>query len=145
MYRRPRDGVGEGPHDESVRALAQTPEFEAMRGRFLDISTRRPASRRSTASATSTTTSGATPSTARGLWRRTTLEEYRKESPAWETVLDLDALGAAEKMNWVWHGADVLYPGRTRCLVSLSRGGGDAEVVREFDLTTKAFVPTALR
>ena len=31
----------------------------------------------------------------RGLWRRTTLDEYRKAEPAWETVLDLDALGAA--------------------------------------------------
>ena len=32
----------------------------------------------------------------RGLWRRTTLAEYRKPEPAWETVLDLDALGRAE-------------------------------------------------
>jgi prolyl oligopeptidase len=76
----------------------------------------------------------------RGIWRRTTLEEYRKPSPAWETVLDLDALGAAEKENWVWHGADVLPPDNVRCLVSLSRGGADASVVREFDLSTKAFV-----
>ena len=29
----------------------------------------------------------------RGLWRRTTLEEYRKAKPAWEVVLDLDLLG----------------------------------------------------
>ena len=32
----------------------------------------------------------------RGLWRRTTLDEYRGAQPAWETVLDLDALAAAE-------------------------------------------------
>ena len=76
----------------------------------------------------------------RGLWRRTTLAEYRKAQPAWETVLDLDALGAAEKENWVWHGADCLKPEYKRCLVSLSRGGADADVVREFDLETKAFV-----
>src|ERR1051325_2741073 len=44
----------------------------------------------------------------RGLWRRTTLEEYRKPSPAWETVLDLDALGTAEKESWVWEGASTL-------------------------------------
>jgi prolyl oligopeptidase len=25
-------------------------------------------------------------------------------------VLDLDALGAAEKENWVWHGAECLAP-----------------------------------
>ena len=76
----------------------------------------------------------------RGLWRRTTLEEYRKEHPAWETVIDLDALGAAEKENWVWHGADCLKPEYKRCLLSLSRGGADANVVREFDLEAKAFV-----
>ena len=76
----------------------------------------------------------------RGLWRRATLEEYRKEHPAWETVIDLDALGAAEKENWVWHGADCLKPEYKRCLLSLSRGGADASVVREFDLEAKAFV-----
>jgi prolyl oligopeptidase len=77
----------------------------------------------------------------RGLWRRTTLEEYRKPAPEWETVLDLDTLGRAEGENWVWHGANVLEPDDRRCLVSLSRGGADADVVREFDLETKAFVP----
>ncbi len=77
----------------------------------------------------------------RGLWRRTTIEEYRKAEPAWETVLDLDALGKAEKENWVFEGAKPLPPDFTRCLVSLSRGGADATVVREFDLTTRSFVP----
>ena len=76
----------------------------------------------------------------RGLWRRTTLAEYRKPRPAWETVIDLDALGAAEKENWVWHGADCLKPDYERCLLSLSRGGADASVEREFDLRTKGFV-----
>jgi prolyl oligopeptidase len=76
----------------------------------------------------------------RGLWRRTTLAEYRKDQPAWETVIDLDALSAAEKENWVWHGADCLKPEYERCLVQLSRGGADADVVREFDLQAKAFV-----
>ena len=76
----------------------------------------------------------------RGIWRRATLAEYRKPLPAWETVLDLDALGASEKESWVWQGADVLPPDNVRCLVSLSRGGADATVVREFDLSTKAFV-----
>jgi prolyl oligopeptidase len=76
----------------------------------------------------------------RGIWRRTTLDEYRKPEPAWETVLDLDALARAEDENWVWAGADWLKPGAERCLVSLSRGGGDAHVVREFDLATLRFV-----
>jgi prolyl oligopeptidase len=76
----------------------------------------------------------------RGVWRRTTFAEYRAEQPQWETVLDLDALGAAEGENWVWHGAQVLRPDRDRALVSLSRGGADAAVVREFDLVRKQFV-----
>jgi prolyl oligopeptidase len=76
----------------------------------------------------------------RGLWRRTTLEEYRKPEPAWETVIDVDALGAAEKENWVWHGAQCLKPDYKFCLVSLSRGGADADVVREFDLESRSFV-----
>jgi prolyl oligopeptidase len=76
----------------------------------------------------------------KGVWRRTTLAEYRKAEPAWETVLDVDALAKAEEENWVWHGATVLEPDDRFCLVSLSRGGADADVVREFDLTTKAFV-----
>jgi prolyl oligopeptidase len=76
----------------------------------------------------------------RGLWRRTTLEEYRKADPTWETVIDLDALAADEKVNWVWHGASALKPGYERCLISLSRGGADADVKREFDLKAKTFV-----
>jgi prolyl oligopeptidase len=76
----------------------------------------------------------------KGLWRRTTLAEYRKTEPAWETVLDIDALAKTEQENWVWHGATVLEPEDRVCLVSLSRGGADADVVREFDLDTKSFV-----
>lgn len=76
----------------------------------------------------------------RGLWRRTTLDEYRKPEPAWETVLDLDALNTAEGTQWVWHGANCLRPKYQRCLIALSPGGSDADVTREFDLTTKQFV-----
>jgi prolyl oligopeptidase len=76
----------------------------------------------------------------RGLWRRTTLEEYRKAGPAWETVLDIDALGKTENESWVFQGAQFLKPDYGRCLISLSRGGSDASVVREFDLGAKSFV-----
>ena len=76
----------------------------------------------------------------RGVWRRTTLEEYRKEAPEWDVVIDVDALAAAEDENWVWGGAGINAPGFTRALVALSRGGGDACVVREFDMTTRQFV-----
>ncbi len=76
----------------------------------------------------------------RGLWRRTSLAEFRKPEPAWETVIDVDALGAQEGHSWVWGGASCLPPQYRRCLVQLSRGGGDAHVVREFDTVDKRFV-----
>ncbi len=81
----------------------------------------------------------------RGLWRRTTLAEYRKADTKWETVLDLDQLSAAEKEQWAWKGAEFLFPKYERCLVSLSRGGGDAVEIREFDLVQKAFVDGGFR
>jgi prolyl oligopeptidase len=76
----------------------------------------------------------------RGLWRRTTLDSYRQARPCWDTVLDLDALAATEGENWVWGGAQGLGPEGRRCLISLSRGGADAQVLREFDTIDKAFV-----
>lgn len=75
-----------------------------------------------------------------GLWRRTTLAEYRKAEPAWEVLIDLDALNKTEKENWVWHGADCLKPTYARCLIALSRGGADADVTREYDLANKAWL-----
>ncbi|MFD6154875.1 prolyl oligopeptidase family protein [Nocardia sp. NPDC060256] len=79
----------------------------------------------------------------RGLWRRTTFAEYAKESPAWDVLIDLDALAAAEDENWVWGGAGVLRPEQSRALISLSRGGADAKVVREFDMATREFIDPA--
>jgi len=81
----------------------------------------------------------------RGLWRRTPLAEYRQPQPAWETVLDLDALARSEGENWVWKGAECLRPARPglpyrRCMLALSRGGADATVLREFDLAERRFV-----
>lgn len=76
----------------------------------------------------------------RGLWRRTTLDEYRKADPKWETMLDVDALNKTEGKRWVFKGVDCLKPAYTRCLLSLSPDGGDAVTVREFDTTTKSFV-----
>jgi len=76
----------------------------------------------------------------RGIWRRTSLEQYRSAEPVWETVLDIDALAQQEGESWVFKGASCL-PGDYRlCMVSLSRGGGDAVVQREFDTQRKEFV-----
>ncbi len=76
----------------------------------------------------------------RGLWRRATLQSYRTRAPAWEVLLDLDALAAAENEDWVWQGAATLPPDHARALVRLSRGGSDAVVLREFDLPSRRFV-----
>jgi prolyl oligopeptidase len=76
----------------------------------------------------------------RGVWRRTTLAEYRKAEPAWEVLLDVDALNKAENKRWVFKDVECLKPAFERCLVSLSPDGGDATVVREFSIPHKAFV-----
>ncbi|WP_231744817.1 prolyl oligopeptidase family serine peptidase [Mycobacterium sp. IS-1590] len=76
----------------------------------------------------------------RGLWRRTTLDSYRGEQPEWDVLIDVDALADEDDENWVWAGADVLEPDFSLALVELSRGGADATVVREFDMTTRQFV-----
>jgi prolyl oligopeptidase len=76
----------------------------------------------------------------KGLLRRCTPSEFAKQEPNWEVVLDLDALSAAEGENWVYHGSTVLEPEGELCLLKLSRGGADADVVREFNLLSKSFV-----
>jgi prolyl oligopeptidase len=76
----------------------------------------------------------------RGLWRRTTLDSYRTDSPEWDVLIDIDELGCADNTKWVWAGAGVIEPDHTRALVRLSRGGSDASVVREFDMLTREFV-----
>ncbi|KAA1431699.1 prolyl oligopeptidase family serine peptidase [Mycolicibacter arupensis] len=76
----------------------------------------------------------------RGLWRRTTSESYRTDSPQWDVVIDLDALARTDGENWVWGGANVIEPDHTRALISLSRGGSDAVVVREFDMAAREFI-----
>ena len=125
---------------ESVAALAGTDLFKALEARvlgILDSKERIPMVTKIGDRFYNLWRDAANP---KGLWRRTTLAEYRKPEPAWEIVLDLDALSAKEGENWVWHGASVLEPEDRLCLVTLSRGGADADVMREFDLETKAFV-----
>jgi prolyl oligopeptidase len=81
----------------------------------------------------------------RGLWRRTTLEEYRKAEPKWDVLLDIDALNKAEGKRWVFKGSDCLKPDYKRCLLNLSPDGGDAVEVREFDIPSKSFVQDGFR
>ena len=75
----------------------------------------------------------------KGIWRRTTVLDYAQANPKWETLLDLDELAAREHENWVWE-TPACSPSLKRCLLNLSKGGGDAVVVREFDLASRSFV-----
>ena len=76
----------------------------------------------------------------RGLWRVASLDSYAAGAPEWTTLIDVDALGKQEGKSWVWHGARCLEPDYARCLIALSPGGTDAQVMREFDTTTGMFV-----
>ena len=125
---------------ESVKSLAEAAGFPALEQRILSILDSKekiPFISRIGDRSYNFWRDAANP---KGVWRRTTLEEYRGPEPHWETVIDVDALAKAEGENWVWHGATVLEPGDRLCLVSLSRGGADADVIREYDLDRKAFV-----
>jgi len=116
------------------------PEFERMRAEaleVLDTDARIPYVVRRGEYLYNFWRDGANP---RGLWRRTTLDSYRTDSPAWDVLLDVDELGRADGEKWVWAGAGVIYPEYTLALVGLSRGGSDATIVREFDMTTRQFV-----
>ncbi|MBR0707858.1 prolyl oligopeptidase family serine peptidase [Bradyrhizobium liaoningense] len=75
----------------------------------------------------------------RGLWRRTSLAEFRKAEPVWETMLDIDQLAAKEGEDWLLSSITTM-PGSARAILSLSRGGSDAVTLREFDLDTRSFV-----
>ena len=76
----------------------------------------------------------------RGLWRIASLESYMAGAPEWRVLIDVDKLGEDEGQSWVWHGANCRAPEYARCLIALSPGGTDADVVREFDVTTGRFV-----
>ncbi|MGC1889769.1 MAG: S9 family peptidase, partial [Stellaceae bacterium] len=77
----------------------------------------------------------------RGLWRATSLDSFRGEQPDWDILLDLDALAATEDEDWTWSGAATIPGSHDRAILMLSRGGADAVVLREFDLSARDFVP----
>jgi len=125
---------------QSRQALEAHPDFLAMRTRIravLDARDRIPMVTRRGAWLYNFWQDADNP---RGVWRRTSLDQYIKSDPQWQILLDIDALGRDEGENWVWAGATVLRPLDQRCLVKLSRGGADAAVVREFDLAALRFI-----
>lgn len=80
-----------------------------------------------------------------GIVRRTAWKKWLAGAPEWQTILDVDQIdlntsAAKDGIRWALHDFDMLYPTWDRALVSLSPGGSDACVVREFDIETRAFV-----
>ena len=124
----------------STRELQASPDFEKIRQRLLSIYDSREKIPYVSKRGSFYYNFWRDEKNIKGLWRRTTLAEYKKAAPAWENVLDLDQLALEEKENWVWKGFHALYPDYERGLVLLSRGGADATVIREFDLKTKTFI-----
>lgn len=124
----------------STGILRQVPEFEPIRERFLEIYNSRERIPYVSIHGDSLYNFWQDAEHPRGIWRRTTLDQYRKPDPAWEVVLDVDALAEADGKKWAYKGSTCLPPEYLRCMISLSPGGGDATVDREFDVTTKQWV-----
>jgi prolyl oligopeptidase len=76
----------------------------------------------------------------RGIWRRTTLDEFRGPNPRWDVLLDVDKLAAEENADWILNSIQTLPGKHPRAMLSLSRGGSDAATLREFDIDTRRFV-----
>jgi prolyl oligopeptidase len=76
----------------------------------------------------------------RGIWRRTTLDEFRGPNPKWEVLLDVDKLALEENQDWILSWIKTQPGASPRAILSLSRGGSDAATLREFDIENKTFV-----
>jgi len=130
-------------NQRSLEILESTPEFEAMHREAREILN-------STARIPLGTILGGyaynfwqDQDHVRGLWRRASLDSYRRGEPEWELLLDVDALAREEGENWVFgelSDVDCLGPQYERCIVRLSRGGSDASVYREFSVSQKKFI-----
>ncbi|MCP2626990.1 prolyl oligopeptidase family serine peptidase [Mycolicibacterium smegmatis] len=127
-------------HNEPTLEALSGERFEAIRGELLEIldtDARIPYVRRRGEYLYNFWRDEANP---KGVWRRTTLESYRTDEPEWDVLIDVDELARTDDENWVWSGAEVIEPEYTLALISLSRGGADAVVTREFDMRTRQFV-----
>lgn len=81
-----------------------------------------------------------------GIIRRIGYQDYLKFGvkdslhAKWDVLLDLDALGKAEKKTWVLKGYTIFPDQEDRMLLKLSNGGKDASFLREYDLKKKKFI-----
>ena len=136
-----RARLGRGAEQRHAGEVRQCRLRAGIATRWPPFSTGRTTSRSSRAAGRTSTISGRmrTIRAACGGARRSTASA--REQPDWEVLLDVDALAAQEERGLG------LARRRRRCRArtiapscSLSRGGGDAAVLREFDIAAKAFV-----
>lgn len=125
---------------QSTGLLEEVPEFDPIRARFLEIYNSRDRIPYVSIRGDHLYNFWQDEEHPRGIWRRTTLDEYRKDEPAWEVLLDIDALAVADDEKWVFKGSNCLPPAYRHCMIALSPGGGDAVTYREFDVGTRSFV-----
>lgn len=79
----------------------------------------------------------------RGLWRRTTLEQYSQPNTEWENLLDIDAFNKENGTSWAGDSAwcwQQPLPGCKRALLTMSPGGNDKTHLFEFDFASQRFV-----
>lgn len=76
----------------------------------------------------------------RGLWRRSSWDDYLRGVPKWETILDLDSLAVADGIPWTLERADCLEPENRLCLLELNRDGSDSTEIFGLDVVTRKFV-----
>ncbi|MEQ1752605.1 MAG: prolyl oligopeptidase family serine peptidase [Micropepsaceae bacterium] len=80
-----------------------------------------------------------------GIWRHSSLKEYRAGRPSWKTLINLDELSRKEGKNWFLKDVDCLAPDDRYCLVHMSDGGGDAIEIREFDSENHVFIKSGFQ
>lgn len=77
----------------------------------------------------------------RGIYRRAKVDNFINHQQAdWETVIDMDAYNKDNEGSWVFKGLNCLKPDYQRCLMFISPGGGDAVIMKEFDVDKKEFI-----
>ncbi len=75
-----------------------------------------------------------------GVYRRAKLKEFKANKPKWQTVLDMDQYNEIHEGKWMFKDMTCLAPEYQHCLTFLSLDGGDAEVMKEFNMKEMAFV-----
>ncbi|KJV97482.1 prolyl oligopeptidase, N-terminal beta-propeller domain protein [Rickettsia amblyommatis str. Darkwater] len=75
-----------------------------------------------------------------GLWRRTLVENYSKDKPNWEVLIDFDKLSKKLDKKVMYRGRSDCFQNPNRFLITMSFGGKDEMFFREWDLEKKDFV-----